>query len=97
MGQSPESLVATSEMPPNGVSFGSFLCASGFKEKNGENQINVIPLGDYVRKPFPFFLSKEAQKEPKTPFKRVSRLRARRGLRALDLRRLLKKAGENFL
>jgi hypothetical protein len=27
---------------------------------------------------------------------KVSRLRARRGLRALDLRRLLKKAGENF-
>jgi hypothetical protein len=43
---------------------------------------------------FPFFLAKLPQKEPKTA--NISRLRARRGLRALDLRRLLKKAGENF-
>ena len=37
-----------------------------------------------------------AAKRTKNGVSGVSRLRARRGLRALDLRRLLKKAGENF-
>ena len=53
-------------------------------------------LGYYVRKPSSFFLSKELQKEPKTAFKRISPLRRRRGLRALDPRKLLEKFDQNF-
>ena len=59
------------------------------------------PLGYYVRRPFPFFLSKEAQRRTyllrKLKFRwRVSPLRRRRGLRALDLRKLLEKFDQNF-
>jgi hypothetical protein len=43
----------------------------------------------------PFFLAPRAQKEPKTP-RYFARCDERRGLRALDLRKLLKKFDQNF-
>ena len=44
---------------------------------------------------FPFFLAPRAQKEPKTP-RNFARCDERRGLRALDRRKLLKKLDQNF-
>ena len=49
----------------------------------------------YVRKLFPFFLSKELQKEPKTAFLEFRLCGGDEGF-APSTRRLLKKAGENF-
>jgi len=43
-----------------------------------------------------FFDTAGAKKSTKRNAESVSPLRRRRGLRALDLRRLLEKAGENF-
>ena len=43
-----------------------------------------------------FFDTAGAKKSTKRNAENVSPLRRRRGLRALDLRRLLEKAGENF-
>jgi hypothetical protein len=53
-------------------------------------------VGLLCEKTLSVLFGKIAAKRTKNGVWRVSRLRARRGLRALDLRRLLKKAGENF-
>jgi hypothetical protein len=55
-----------------------------------------LTLGILCEKILSVLFGKIAAKRTKNGVWRVSRLRARRGLRALDLRRLLKKAGENF-
>ena len=68
------------------VLFGTFSCGYIAKKKYGENLFNVKNLrllGFYVSKPFPFFLSKEAQKEPKRP-RIVSPLRRRLGALPVD-------------
>ena len=64
------------------------------KEK-GSRLVKVTPLIVYVRKPFPFFLSKELQKEPKTAWKSFASAEATKGA-ALGARKLLKKFDQNF-
>ena len=56
----------------------------------------MCPSRYYVRKPPPFFLSKEAQKEPKMPWNYFAPAGATRGA-APRPRKLLKKFDQNFL
>ena len=88
-----------------GISFllSFFLWASGVKEKSGQT-VTISKTGFlFLRKPFcaqhPLFFCYRWRKrkawQKKTPWF-VSPLRRRPTLHALDRRRLLKKAGENF-
>jgi hypothetical protein len=55
-----------------------------------------LTLGILCEEALSVLFEQGGPKRTKKAVWRISRLRARRGLRALDLRRLLKKAGENF-
>ena len=93
------------EIPFCGISFlpSFFLWAFSVKEKSGRTVTIGKPGFLFLRKPFraqyPLFFCYRWRKrkawQKKTPWF-VSPLRRRPTLRALDQRRLLKKAGENF-